>query len=62
MFSDYFENIGIVTIINYYPQELPSIVTITSLFTSLKWTLVAISILIILALLIMKLYNRKRHS
>ncbi|MDP8268414.1 MAG: hypothetical protein P9L97_06785 [Candidatus Tenebribacter davisii] len=62
MFSDYFENIGIVTIINYYPQKLPNIVTLTSLFTSLKWILVAISILLILVLLITKLYKQKKDT
>lgn len=62
MFSDYLENIGIVTIINYYPQKLPNIVTITSLFTSLKWILVAISVLLILALLITKNYMKKERN
>ncbi len=61
LFLDYFENIGIVVILNHYPQKLPNIVTITSIFTSMKWTLVAISILMILALLIMKLYKRKSY-
>lgn len=60
LFSDYFENIGIVTIAYYYPQKLPNIVTVTSLLTSLKWILVAISILLIVALLLMKLHNRKK--
>lgn len=58
MFSDYLENIGIVAIVNYYPQKLPNIVTITSLFTSLKWILVASSVLILLALLIRKFYTQ----
>ncbi|MDD4148933.1 MAG: hypothetical protein PHE33_02780 [Bacteroidales bacterium] len=62
MFSDYFENIGIITIINYYPQKIPNIVALTSLFTSIKWTLVAISILMILVLLLMKLFKQnKKH-
>jgi len=62
MFSDYFENIGIVTIINYCPQKLPNIVTLTSLFTSLKWILIAITILLILVMLITKLYKQKEET
>lgn len=62
MFSDYFENIGIVAIINYLPQKLPNIVILTSLFTSLKWILIAISILLILALLLTKLYKQKKET
>ncbi len=60
LLSDYFENIGIAIIIDYYPQKMPSFVTLISSFTTLKWTLVAISILIIFALLIQKLLKRIR--
>ena len=62
LFSDYLENVGIVTIIHYLPQKLPNIVIITSLFTSIKWILVSICILIIVVLLLKKLYrqNQKR--
>ena len=58
MFSDYFENIGIVAIINYYPQKLPGIVTLTSLFTSLKWILITMSTLIVLALLVKTTFKK----
>lgn len=59
LFSDYIENFGIVTIINYYPQKLPDIVRITSLFSSLKWTLLAFTIFIFFALLIIKISAKK---
>ena len=60
--SDYAENIGIVTIINYLPHKLPNLVALTSLFTSLKWILIAISILLILVALVAKLFNQKKET
>lgn len=60
--SDFCENIGIVAIVNYYPQKLPNIVSLTSLFTSFKWILIVFSILFILVLLGTKLHNRKKVS
>jgi hypothetical protein len=60
--SDYLENIGIVAIVYFYPQTLPNIVTLTSSFTSLKWTLVAIFTLLILLLLVMKLYKHRKNE
>jgi hypothetical protein len=45
---DYFENFGIATLIYYYPQKLLYIAAVTSLFTSIKWVLVILSVLIVL--------------
>ena len=59
MFLDYLENIGIVTMIHYYPHQLNSVATITSIFTSLKWILVIVSVALILIFLVKKLINRK---
>ena len=58
--SDYAENIGIAVIIHYLPHKLPNLVGLTSLFTSLKWVLIAISILLILVALVAKLFNQKK--
>lgn len=59
---DCFENIGIVTMVNYFPQKLPNIVLLTSLFTSMKWILIGMSILLILVLLVTKLFKEKKES
>lgn len=53
---DYLENLGIVTMIQYYPQKLSNVATITSLFTSLKWSLVVLSVILIILFLVKKLF------
>ena len=53
---------GIAAIIHYLPSKLPAIVALTSLFTSLKWILIAISVLLILAALVAKLYSQKKKA
>ena len=60
--SDYAENFSIAAIIHYLPSKLPAIVALTSLFTSLKWILIAISVLLILAALVAKLYSQKKKA
>ncbi len=62
LFLDYLENIGIVTLIHYYPQKLTTIATITSLFTSLKWSLVVVSVVVILVLAMKKIIVKKQPS
>lgn len=62
LFLDYLENIGIVTMIHYYPQKLTSIANVTSLFTSLKWSLVVVSIVLILVLAVKKMIVKKQTS
>ncbi len=59
---DCFENIGIVTLVNYFPQKLPNIVLLSSLFTSLKWILIGMSILLILILVVAKLFKQKKKT
>ena len=59
MFLDYLENIGIVTMIHYYPQQLNSVAMITSIFSSLKWILVIVSVALILIFLVKKLFKPK---
>ena len=60
--SDFSENFGIAAIIHYLPHKLPNLVALTSLFTSLKWILIAISILLILVALAAKLFNQKKET
>lgn len=62
LFLDYFENIGIVTLIIQLPQNLPNLVMLTSLFTSLKWILIAITIVLIFTLVIVKFYNQRAKN
>ena len=62
LFLDYFENIGIVTLIIQLPQKLPNLVMLTSLFTSLKWILIAITIVLIFTLVIVKFYNQRAKN
>jgi hypothetical protein len=35
---DFLENIGIVTLLNYFPQRLTTVAQITSVFSLLKWS------------------------
>lgn len=60
--SDFSENFGIAAIIHYLPHKLPNLVALTSLFTSLKWILIGISILLILVVLVVKLFNQKKET
>lgn len=62
LFSDYCENIGVVSLIYNLPQKLPVLVAITSIFTSLKWILVAVTLLLILALLVTKVFVKKKKT
>ena len=47
MFSDFFENFGIVSMLWHYPDKLMYVGWITSVFSSLKWIFVAISVFLI---------------
>ncbi len=45
---DIFENAGIVTMLSYYPEELRAVAIATSIFTTIKWILALILVLILL--------------
>lgn len=55
LIADYFENFGIVTMLYNYPQKLISVAWITSFFSTLKWILIVVTILIIISGLIRKI-------
>ncbi|MCD4735035.1 MAG: hypothetical protein K8R53_03240 [Bacteroidales bacterium] len=55
LIADYFENFGIVTMLCSYPQKLINVAWVTSFFSTLKWILIIVSILIITFGLIKKL-------
>ena len=48
LLSDYIENTGIIIMLSLYPSEIVSIAWITSFFTSLKWTLAGLAVLVTL--------------
>jgi hypothetical protein len=52
---DYFENAGIVTMLISYPNELHGVARITGLFTTLKWTALTITVMLVLWGLLKKL-------
>lgn len=52
---DYLENAGIVTMLISYPNELHGVARITGIFTTLKWTALTITILLVLWGLLKKL-------
>ncbi len=57
LISDYIENFGIVIMIFYYPNKLTNIALATSLFTSIKWFFVFVSIAVIIYGLLKKIHN-----
>lgn len=60
--ADLFENTGIALLISSLPKQLHTVASITSFFSSLKWSLIFISFLLILILGIQKLtLSRKRN-
>lgn len=60
--ADFFENTGIALLISSLPKQLNTVASITSFFSSLKWSLIFISFLLILILGIQKLtLSRKRN-
>lgn len=59
LIADLIENTGIVLLLKNYPKQLPELATITGVFTSLKWGLVMISVLILLVGLFKKVASKK---
>jgi hypothetical protein len=47
MLADYCENTGIIRMLKSYPDFSDTVATVTSLFTSLKWSLLAVQAFII---------------
>lgn len=60
-FLDIFENIGITSIIQNYPKTQEGIVQITSMCSSLKWTLAGVLALTILFLLVKLVIKKIRR-
>ncbi len=58
MTADYSENTGIITMLSSYPNFSDTVVRISSVFTSIKWTLLAVEGIIILTGLGMIIYYR----
>lgn len=55
---DVLENIGIATLINYYPEKIYCLAKITSTFTSLKWLGICAVLLLIATKFILQLIDR----
>ena len=48
MMSDFLENIGIVTMIVNYPEELVTTAQVTNVFTLTKWALMVTTVITIM--------------
>ncbi len=56
--ADYLENTGILIILDFYPQQIPFVVKTASLFTSLKWILLAAAVIFVLVSASVKVYKK----
>lgn len=60
--ADLFENTGIVILISSLPKQLNTVASITSIFSSLKWSLIVISILLIVIFGVQRLFLNKKAN
>ena len=60
--ADLFENTGIVILISSLPKQLNTIASITSVFSTLKWSLIFISILLIVIFGVQRLFLNKKAN
>lgn len=54
-FADFIENVGIITMLNYFPGKNLLLAGMTSMFTTLKWFSIITSAFILTILLVQKL-------
>jgi hypothetical protein len=63
LIADYSENVGIIKMLKTYPNFSDSLVAVSSLFTSLKWSLLAVQTFIIgVALWLLTFYRITRRK
>ena len=58
--ADWGENLFLAVVLAAYPEPLDGVVRIASLFTSLKWVLVALTLLVLLSVLLVRLAKSAR--
>ncbi len=58
MAADYLENTGIIIMLSAWPEQITALAIATSIFTTLKWLMVALSVIIIIAGFARKLITR----
>ena len=58
--SDILENCCIVTMLSFYPARLNAVAMVSTVFTMLKWSLVALSFLLVITGIVKAILNRKR--
>ena len=58
MAADYIENTGILIMLSAWPEQLSGLAIATSIFTTIKWSMVAISVILILSGLIRRVFIR----
>ncbi len=49
MAADYLENTGILIMLTAWPERVTGLATATSIFTTLKWSMVALAVILILS-------------
>lgn len=49
MAADYLENTGILIMLTAWPERVTGLATVTSIFTTLKWSMVALAVILILS-------------
>lgn len=58
--ADWGENLFLAVVLAAYPEPLDGVIRIASLFTSLKWVLVALTLLVLLPVLLVRLAKSAR--
>jgi hypothetical protein len=58
--ADWGENLFLAAVLAAYPESLDGVIRIASLFTSLKWVLVALTLLVLLSVLLVRLAKSAR--
>lgn len=60
MVADYLENTGVLIMLSAWPERLYGLAIATSIFTTIKWSMVAISVILILSGLVRQVFVRNR--
>jgi hypothetical protein len=59
-FSDLLENLAIVTLLTVYPARPVAVAILSTIFSTLKWTFVGLSVLVLIATAVRAAFNRFR--
>jgi len=60
--ADFLENAGIVAMLARYPKWSPALAQVTGMMTTVKWSLVALTLTLVLVLLVFRLLRRGKKA